>query len=189
MICLNKAAGRMPMRAARAARVAAFLTGAALASTVWAHKAHQHGLARLDIAVEGRQVLLQLDSPQDNLLGHERAPRSEAEKREAEAAVATLRAGDKLFAFDPAAACVQEKVELDSVPLKLGAGAQSKAAAGHADLGALWSFSCKASPAWVDVGLLDAFKRMARVEVQVAAKGQAKTTLRRPARRVVLGPG
>jgi hypothetical protein len=30
---------------------------------------------------------------------------------------------------------------------------------------------------------------MARVEVQVAAKGQAKTTLRRPARRVVLGPG
>lgn len=152
-----------------------------------ADKAHQHGAARLDIAQDGRVLGIDLEAPLDDLLGFERAPRTDAERRSVEAVLASLRAGGRLFRIDPAAACTLTSTELVSAPLTLGpAGAQ--APDGHGDLEARWRFDCAgAAPSHVDVGLFEAFKRMGRIEVQVAtAKGQAKTTLRRPATRVVL---
>lgn len=44
----------------------------------WAGEAHQHGVARLDIAVDAGRISLQRDSPLDKLLGFERAPRNDA---------------------------------------------------------------------------------------------------------------
>ena len=43
-------------------------------------KAHVHGVATLDIAVEARKITVQLESPLDNLLGYERTPRTDAER-------------------------------------------------------------------------------------------------------------
>ena len=56
---------------------------AATALPAWAAKAHQHGVARLDVAVEATRVTLYLDTPLDNLLGFERAPRTDAERKAA----------------------------------------------------------------------------------------------------------
>jgi hypothetical protein len=59
----------------------------------------------------------------------------------------------------------------------------------HADLDASYEFTC-AKPdelRTLDVGLFDAYKRTQRIDVQVAGpKGQAKVTLKRPARKVQL---
>jgi hypothetical protein len=59
----------------------------------------------------------------------------------------------------------------------------------HADLDASYEFSC-AQPAELrslDVGLFDAYKRLQRIDVQLAgAKSQSKVTLKRPARSVKL---
>ena len=57
-----------------------------------AGKAHVHGIAKLDVAVEATKITVQLESPLDNLLGYERAPRTDAERRQADAMVARLKA-------------------------------------------------------------------------------------------------
>ena len=153
----------------------------------FAGKAHQHGVAQLDIAYEAGKLTVALDSPLDNLLGFERAPRTDAERQAANAAVARLKDGAALFSIDPAAQCSLGKTELESAPLKLGPPG-AKGADGHADMAASWEFVCKGAPsAWIDVGLIDAFRRLSTLEVQaVGGKAQGKSTLKRPAKRLVL---
>ncbi|MDZ7590084.1 MAG: DUF2796 domain-containing protein [Rubrivivax sp.] len=154
-----------------------------------AAKAHQHGTARLDIAVDAGRVSIVFDTPLDNLLGFERAPRTDAERQQAEAAVAVLRNAGRLFRIDPAAGCTLAKVELASAALKLGDGGGAPAQDGHADLEGRFDFDCKQGgrAAQVEVGLFDAFKGLQRLELQVVTpKGQMKATLVRPASRVAL---
>lgn len=151
-----------------------------------AGKAHVHGVAKLDVAVEATKITLQLESPLDNLLGFERAPRTDAERRQADALVARLKAADAVFRIDPAAQCSLAKVELASAALKLGQPDPSQE--GHADIDGTFEFNCAdaAKAAFIDVGLFE-FKRMQRLEVQVAGpKGQFKRDLKRPATRIVL---
>jgi hypothetical protein len=153
------------------------------------HGAHQHGVAQLDIAVESRSISVQFASPLDNLLGFERAPRTEAEKTQAGAAVARLEAGAQLLRVDPAAGCRLAGVELVSAALKLGPAEAAPSRAEHADLEARYRFDCTdaARAAWIDVGLFD-FKRLVRLQVQLATpKGQFRRDLERPAVRIVLG--
>jgi hypothetical protein len=95
--------------------------------------AHVHGVAKLDIAVETTKLTLQLDSPLDNLLGFEHAPRTDAEHKRAEAAIAQLRAGATMFKIDPAAQCTLAAVELSSAALKLGTPDPAEEHDGHAD--------------------------------------------------------
>ena len=102
---------------------------------------HEHGVVHLDVAVEGRRIILLMESPLDNLLGFERAPRDVAERRRADAAVAKLKAADKLFAIDGAAQCKLTKVELSSAALKLGPAAEP-GADGHADIDGSFEFDC-----------------------------------------------
>lgn len=68
-------------------------------------------------------------------------------------------------------------------------GATPAARDEHADLDAAYEFTC-AKPdelRTLDVGLFDAYKRIERIDVQVAGpKGQTKVTLKRPARKVPL---
>ena len=150
--------------------------------------AHQHGLLRLDIAVEARKLTLQMESPLDNLVGFERAPRNVAERKRVEAALAKLKAAG-VFTIDPAAQCSPAKVTLTSAVLKLGTSQPAAANHNHADLDASFEFECQDATraTFVDVGLFDSFAGMQQIEVQVAApKGQFKRTLKRPARRVAL---
>ena len=150
-------------------------------------KAHEHGVARLDVAVDALRVSIELDTPLENLLGFERAPRTDAERDKANAAIAKLRLGETLFRIDAVAGCTLDKVELRSAPLQLGAAAAS--AGEHADLNGLYTFNCKAGAkaGFVEVGLFEAFAGFKRIDLQVATpKGQLKATLRRPSSRVVL---
>ncbi|HXD42550.1 MAG TPA: DUF2796 domain-containing protein [Ramlibacter sp.] len=150
--------------------------------------AHEHGVVHLDVAVEGRRITLQMESPLDNLLGFERAPRSDAERRRADAVVRQLKAAGKLFVIDGAAQCQLSRVELSSAALQLGAAGRPDPG-GHADIDGSFEFDCAdASRArFIDVGLFDAFAGMQRIEVQaVTPKAQLKATLKRPQRRVDL---
>lgn len=152
-----------------------------------AGKSHEHGVARLDIAVAAGSVSIELQTPLDNLLGFERAPRSDAERDKVQAAVARLRDGAGLFRIDPAAGCTLAKVELISAPLQLG---PAVAAAGdHGELEGSYRFDCKvgAKAGFVEVGLFEAFAGLKRIDLQLATpRGQLKATLRKPASRVVL---
>jgi hypothetical protein len=149
--------------------------------------AHEHGAVKLDVAVEGNTLSIGLDVPLDNLLGFERAPRSEAERKAAADVLARLRSPGTLFAADAAAQCTPGEAQVHAPVLEPGA-----AAAGpdeHADLEASYTFKC-AQPQHLrtlDVGLFEAYRRIRRIDVQVAGpKGQSKVTLKRPARVVKL---
>ena len=172
-----------------------------LRSTAWcllaaplaalAHGAHEHGAATLDIAIEANQIVVQFQSPLDNLVGFERAPRTDAERQRANDAVARLKDGERMFQFDPAAGCKLARSSIDSPALGLGIAADGAAPpVGHADLFASWEFNCRdaAQATQVDVGLF-AFNPLKRVRVQLALpKAQAQRELKRPNNRIVLAP-
>lgn len=157
----------------------------AAASSAQAHKAHEHGVVRLDVAIEGGTLGIVAEVPLDNLLGFERAPRTDAERKAAADALARLRAPAGLFVVDAAAQCKLARAEVKAPVLEAGANPKD----GHADLDAEYRFEC-AQPAQLrtlELGWFEAFPRVQRIEVQVAGpQGQGKTTLRRPARSVKL---
>ena len=156
------------------------------------------------MAIEGNKFTVALESPLDSLLGFERAPRTDTERKAAADMLARLRSGGALFKADAAAQCTLNKAEVTAPVLDAAnkapvtgaaakatlTGAAAKATEGdHADLDASYEYTC-AQPQQLrtlELGLFDAFKRMQRIEVQVAgAQGQSKVTLKRPARTVKL---
>lgn len=152
--------------------------------------AHVHGLMHLDIAVERQLLTLQLETPLDSLLGFERRPRTPGERQAADALLKQMGDATALFKPDAAAQCVLAKVSIESAALQSKASAKESGQEGeHADLDASYEFSC-ARPEQltaIDIGLFDAFKRLQKIEVQVAgAQGQSKQTLQRPDKRVKL---
>ena len=158
-----------------------------IAAPALAAPAHQHGVAALDVGVEPGRVTLELDTPLDNLMGFEHAPRSDAERERAEAVVRKLKAADGLFRIDSAAGCTLAKVTLVSPVLGLGGEVPDKE--GHADLQGRFEFACKAGnkAGFVEVGLFDAFASLKRIDLQVVTpRGQLKATLVKPASRVAL---
>ena len=161
------------------------------AAPAWsAGKAHEHGALKLDVAIEGNKLTIAMEAPLDNLLGFERAPRTDAERKAAADVLARLRnpnQGKSLFSADAAAQCTLSKADVQAPVLEPGAKPAPKDE--HADLDASYEFSC-AQPAELrslDVGLFDAYNRIQRIDVQVAGpKSQSKVTLKRPARSVKL---
>jgi hypothetical protein len=165
--------------------VAAVASGAAAA----APHAHQHGAIALAVAIDGEQLSIEMEAPLDSLLGFERAPRTDAERRAAGELLTRLRSGAAaLFKADAAAQCTLVNAEVRASVLE-PAAKTAAAKDEHADLDAGYTFKC-AQPGQLrtlEVGLFDAFKRIRRIEVQVAGpKGQRKLTLARPARSIEL---
>ena len=81
------------------------------------HDAHVHGIASLNLALEGQEVHVELDSPAANIVGFEHAPSSEADHAVLDKAVARLRDGDQLFRFNSEAGCSMEKAVVSTALL------------------------------------------------------------------------
>jgi hypothetical protein len=166
--------------------LAAALPGAALAQ----HKAHVHGVVNVNVAVQGPTLSVQIEAPLDSLLGFEHRPRTEAQRKAAAEVTRQLNDGTALLRPAAAANCTLGKVEVDASALQPAQAAKTeKAEPAHADVDARYEYTC-ATPAQLttlDLALFDTFTRISRVDVQVAgAQGQARQTLRRPARQVQL---
>jgi len=172
-----------------------------VASVAWAGKAHEHGVARLDVGVEAGRITLDLELTLEDLVGFERAPRTDAERAAVAKALGRLQEAAQLVRIDAGAGCGVGKVELSAPVWGVGgnaspaasAAAPGKAAAPpretHGDLEASYEFRCSNAPAaaYVEVALFEAFARLRRIEVQaVTQRGQMKAVLRRPQARVTL---
>lgn len=142
---------------------------------VHAAKGHEHGVAHLDVVVDGSRLALQLSTPLDNLVGFERAPRSDAERKALDASYSRLRDAG-LWQPDPAAECKAIQVELQTP-------AFDKPKAGdHSDVELTVAFNCArpAALASLRTSLFTLFPRLSKAEVQMATpRGQAKATLRK----------
>ena len=76
--------------------------------------AHEHGVGRLNAALDGKTLELELESPAMNLVGFEHVATSDADKAKVAAARAQLEQPLALFNLPKAAGCVVENQELES---------------------------------------------------------------------------
>ncbi|WP_165678297.1 DUF2796 domain-containing protein [Metapseudomonas otitidis] len=76
--------------------------------------AHEHGVARLNAALDGSTLELELESPAMNLVGFEHEARSDADKAAVAKARAELEKPLALFALPEAAGCKVSEQKLES---------------------------------------------------------------------------
>lgn len=140
----------------------------ACASLAHAGQAHVHGVAALDVAIEGERLTLEFSSPLDNLVGFERAPRSDKEKARVAQVLERLRKPEALFVPSAAARCKAGPVKIDAPVLDAAAKAPKDE---HASLAVAVEFRCEQPEklSGLRVTLFDAFPNVKRIDAQVAS--------------------
>jgi hypothetical protein len=156
-----------------------------LLQTAFAHSlgAHVHGVASLEIAVDGDELSLDFSGPLDNLIGFEHAPQNDKQKGVVKAMEQRLRDAANAFVPSPAAACTAVSVKLESSVLDGGKPEEG----GHADIDGEYKFKCARPENLRDleVRLFDAFPKLRVIKVQVAGpRGQASAKLSQDQRKV-----
>ena len=118
------------------------------------HGAHLHGTGRLNLALDGRAIYVELESPAANIVGFEHTPASEAEHSAVDDAVAVLKDGDRLFRFNETAGCRLQDAKIASALIRTHHERHEHADAeahehngehegeGHADFVASYHFEC-----------------------------------------------
>lgn len=131
------------------------------------HGAHVHGIAALNLVLDGGELYLELDSPAVNLLGFEHAATTAEDKAKLEQVHDTLTKGEQLFAMDSAAGCSQKKADVTSA---LAEGSEG----GHGDMEVAYVFACDAPQKLDGIGvdLFDAFPAIEKLDVQFVAGGK-----------------
>jgi len=76
--------------------------------------AHEHGVASMNLAIDGNQVMIELDSPAVNLLGFEHAASQPDDIAKVAAVKTQLQQADQMFELPSAADCSLTSVDLDS---------------------------------------------------------------------------
>lgn len=170
-------------------------------------KAHMHGVASLQVAVDAGRVTLLLDTPLENLLGFESAPRTEKQKAAVKLMSERLTRAESLLVLTPGARCMVESSSVEAPVLGMrSAGAapeknrsnlpasgakghkeKSGKNEGHAELSAQFVFRCAdpAKLAGLEAHLFEAFRGMRRLDVQVVGpKGQKSARLTPSQRKV-----
>ena len=135
------------------------------------HGAHVHGAAELDVVLDGKKILITLESPADNLLGFERAPKSEFEKNKLKDVTQQLQFAANLFA--PNAQCQSAKPAVTMPTF----GTVTKG--GHSDISAEYAFECSNSPSHIKLPLWQTFPGFKNLTVNlVTEKGQKQLKLK-----------
>ena len=67
------------------------------------HEAHEHGVAHMNVALDGNDIFIEFISPAANIVGFEHHPRNESQKAAIMKVIETLKAGESLFALPPGA--------------------------------------------------------------------------------------
>lgn len=76
--------------------------------------AHEHGVARLDVALDGKSLELELDSPSMNIVGFEHAASTDSDKAKVAEARELLLKSQALFNLPLAAKCAVTTQKLES---------------------------------------------------------------------------
>jgi hypothetical protein len=137
------------------------------------HGKHEHGVADLDVMLDGRQLMLVLHSPGMNLAGFEHAATSEKDKATVDRMAKILNIPKQLFNLS-SGGCIASKTTVDNPFTRTIKG-------DHRDIEATWEFICSGS---ASIMVLDArgffrqFPATSRLKVDYALPdGQGSTTL------------
>jgi hypothetical protein len=161
-----------------------------------AHGAHEHGVARLTVVMEGQELVVELISPLDTLVGFEHAPANDTQRAALAEAGRRLRDAAAMFALPPAAACTLAHADVESrwpmsaaAPAHPGRPHAEPTRGDHEDVVATWRFKC-AQPqalAQLEVRAFAQFPRLRELRVEhVSARGQGAAVLTPGARGLAL---
>ena len=166
----------------------------------YAHGAHEHGAAKLNIAVDDTHVSISLESPLANLLSFERIPATLEQKKQVRDMARRMHQAATLFQLTPAAECrfvmatlasdILDAELLDpNIPLEPAHADEGKERSGkekktskeeHGDLDANFSFMC-AKPGnlhSVDIRLFTVWPNLEKIEARaVTPRGQRAASL------------
>ncbi len=98
--------------------IAIVIAGAIIASVAVAqenprsHGAHEHGHGKLNMAIDGNRVLIELEAPGADIVGFEHSARTKQEREAIDRAIGLLRTPLALFAMPADAACRVEKAQV-----------------------------------------------------------------------------
>ncbi|MFJ4386602.1 DUF2796 domain-containing protein [Pseudomonas sp. NPDC089408] len=155
--------------------------------------AHEHGVAKLNVVLDGNTLELEMDSPAMNLVGFEHAASSEADKAKVAAVRQQLEQPLKLFGLASAAGCKEDQQALES-PLFGDAakadddGDEQEKGHVHSDINAHYQLNC-ATPdklAQIDLApLYKAFPATQKINVQLIGPNGQKGVETSPAKAVV----
>ncbi|AVZ78116.1 DUF2796 domain-containing protein [Zoogloeaceae bacteirum Par-f-2] len=163
------------------------LAGLGLGLTAFAHGVHEHGVARLQVAIDGGRLVVALQSPLDNLVGFEHKPRTAAQRSAWAEAEGRLRDFGALFVLPPAAGCTLTNVDLE-LPWEAGARPDydhdhdHDHDAAHGEVHVQYALDCAQPQALtgLTVKLAERFPRTARIRAEaVTPRGQNAQTLTR----------
>lgn len=153
----------------------------------FAQHAHEHGVARLEVALEGGKLSIGLESPLDNLVGFEHAPRNEKQRAALATMAEDLQRAERLFDLPAAAACKPVRAQSTHPHAQSPAAStrshdtqKSRPDDAHSELQASWEFECAKPEALTRIGvrLFDVFRGIRRIRAQtVTPRGQGMATL------------
>lgn len=152
-----------------------------------AEQAHEHGVATLEVTLDGHSLTLVLESPLDNLVGFEHPPRQTGEEAALKQMEHRLSDPKQLFSPDQAAACSIGRVQIKqpyataarppqvTTPPETGHEPEQ-----HAEVMATYEWHCDHPEALrrLQVRLFEPFPGIKRVRTQTATPGgQGSATL------------
>ena len=155
--------------------VAAGLLALLLPVLAWAEAPHAHGVAKLDVALEGRRLSMEFTAPLEDVLGFERKPANDKERAAFEAAATYLKSGQAIVAGVNANCRVAD-----------AAVEMPERGKGHFELVARLTYDCKEPGELksLEAALLARYKKLKHIDVRVVTpKGQsaARATPAKPA--------
>ena len=154
--------------------------------------AHEHGVGQLDIAFDGKQILMELHAPGADIVGFEYAAESAEDRAKVDAAVAILARPSDLFVLTEAAGCtiVLASAELEGEERQadhedeLDDHEDTAGEARHTEFHAEYLLACANPGAITEITFtyFDAFPNALEVEVQlVSSKGATSFEVERDA--------
>jgi hypothetical protein len=156
--------------------------------------AHVHGHGRLNIAIEGKNMSMELEVPGADIVGFEHEPSTAEQKAALAEAKAKLANAAALFAPEPKAGCVLEHAKVSTEASheheherhehegKSGASSHEKEEAGHSEFHADYEFVC-ASPSRLTSMTFNYFKEFPNAQALditiVSPRGQSSFEVKR----------
>jgi Protein of unknown function (DUF2796) len=136
------------------------------------HAAHEHGKVMINVALEEKHLVIELDSPAVNVVGFEHEPRTDSERAAVRTVSDVLKSGNGLFGLPKDALCLFQGAEIkapkwEPSPDEHGAPDRHEH---HADYEARFTYQCDApgSLTWLEPWLLDKLLNVVEARVNIA---------------------
>jgi hypothetical protein len=164
------------------------------------HTAHVHGVSRLNLAIDGNHVALEIEAPGADIVGFEHVAENETDKAAIIRAAGILKAGDALFRFPAKAKCRLQAAKVEP-PRTAQERAHREADSGkakdamkegkrHTEFHARYEFRCDQPASLTEVDAGNFFKRFSaarEIEARaVTARGQRAQELTPAASKLAL---